>query len=111
MHVLTHFASHGLIAAAAHLDQGAGSCVKCSKTSALRIFMSSMARSTILIHCSSFSFVTVEEFPKKLAIKFTQRARHVAHGLSMSLCCFLCVMVKKSGVYERRWRKVKDGRR
>lgn len=109
MLVLTHFASHGLIAAAAHLDQGAGSCVECGESSALRVFMSSMTRSAILINRSSFSSIAVGDFPKKLAINFVQRARHIAHGLLVSLCCFLWVMVKKKVVYERGWRKVKDG--
>ena len=97
MHVSTHFASDVLIAAAAHLDQGTGSCVECGEASALRIFMSCMARSAILIHRSSFSSVVVVAFPKELAINFAQRARHIAHRVSMLLCCFLCVMVKRKG--------------
>ena len=95
---LTHFAVHGLIAAAAHLDQSSGSCVEGGESSALRIFMSSMARSAILIHCSSFSSVFVGKFPKKLAINFGQRARHIAHGWSMSLFFSMRDGKEESGV-------------
>ena len=105
MHVSTHFTSHGLVATAAHLDQGAGSCVECGETRALKVFMSFMARSAIFIHRSNFSFNG--DFPKKLAINFVQRARHIAN---LDVALLLSVRDdKEQGAYERGWRRVKDG--
>lgn len=85
MKVLTHFISLELITIAADLDQGTGSSVEGGEFSAMRVLVSSKARSAVGLSHGSFSSVVVVNLTEELAIDFAQWARHVANGVLMLL--------------------------
>lgn len=72
MTVSTHLASLDLIAVAANLDQGTGSRVEGSEVDAMRVLVSSKARSVVGLSHGSFSSVAVGDLTEELAIDLAQ---------------------------------------
>ena len=78
IYVLTHVGSFVLTAAAAQLVQGSGSLVDGGELNAMRVPLSSMAKSAADLGHGGFSFVLARNLPKELAIYLAQCIRHGA---------------------------------